>query len=431
MFRNKLDDYTRIWRTLLQLRLVQPGEVIDRAVVGEQNLYNRIHWLAQLLWADQSPLLPFEIKDESALRTGFQSLLVSLDVAIEHVSADNSTAVLNDAQWRELQVLITEFQWWFEKQTSGKAVFVTTADQESLLRYLEPLESGGWVGRRSTVTYYRLPRVTQALLSGAGRSLAYRQIDSVITQLLPAVETAIRYLFGRNSGNLNHKRRFTKSGDAIPFELNQMIEYLLKQSVIDSKQASSFHRLRKSYRNVVMHGRSGKTELTLQSVETLFKKCWNMIGNLYRDLRSHPELRVQLSIPNDFDFDTALATFIYRDNNELPSIEVDAIQFGERLTHSGYLCDNSLKPQSISLIGSAESPSIAMQVLDRLLFVDPSYRSRVRPLLNCVIPGKMSARESRRLQNAFNALERGPDSATRLGRVWDWFDKQLLTFRRV
>jgi hypothetical protein len=244
-------------------------------------------------------------------------------------------ATLGEERRRQLQDLIEDFEKVFRTEVESRAVFISP-DRPDLL-VLSSLDEFLHADADKQA-FQCLPRIAQKNFEDAGKCLVYGLPGAAISMSLQAMEATIRFYYLRHGGPGK-----SRSPDELP-EWGGMLKWLNDQqpALLPGNATERRHCydaldiLRQNYRNTVAHGRAlfetSNSEESIARGEEIFRECWRQARTLIAETPRRNQLKLRIRISDQIDFDTALATYLYSWNPELPPFGINHVEFDSSLT---------------------------------------------------------------------------------------------------
>lgn len=226
--------------------------------------------------------------------------------------------------WRKiyfesLKETVGKFNKRFQEEVGRIIVFILDPDREEFLKYYQ---DEGWkkdIDEKADFEF--LPKVAQNCFRDGARCITYGLDRPAISLAVQALEATVRYF---------HLRlipvKTDKNGKVIRFGLGGMANNL---STNPNSQSPYIPESLKDdiagvaeYRNVLSHGRALSEMITTEKAQKMFDLCWRITRDLIYEMRDYKQTCVILKIHKDFNFDVALATYLYNSSMEMPNISI-------------------------------------------------------------------------------------------------------------
>jgi hypothetical protein len=313
-----------------------------------------------------------------ALGNGWKELSNQLRQLVDDLSEEELEShppTLGDALRNNIKERVAEFKRVFASEVEHRIIFVSF----ERTRLLDHLDIETWLSAEDLRIFQRTPKVAQQWFRDAGRSLAYGLSGACISLALQAVEATLRYYYRRRGGDpMITSRRGEKQFPG----WGGMLEFLRKERRLPDDSFHELNKLAKSYRNLVAHGRARgqgpNLDVSLREAEEVLIDCWRAARKLAGDRR--PELNLKYKVCSPLTFDTAVATYLFYWNPELPPI---ATHYFEQVAADKGSCilDTTLNPPSPICV--EEGGSLAELVREQL-YLQPSYAGTLDRLIEYV-----------------------------------------------
>lgn len=333
-----------------------------------------------------------------ALAADLEVLIGDLEEKLDSSEDEPSRVTIGIPLNRRLREYIGKLETEFEQLIDAQYLFIgpSRASQYEFLTI-------GSIGntRYNAEVFGCLPRLAQTYLRDAGRCLTYEMPGASVGLSLRAVETTLRYYFhrllpgepgGQDWGPMLNRLR--GSGLWNSPARNQLTNHY-------QECFNALDRLRDRYRNSIAHGRAlletGKEDVQ-SDAEEIFDQCWKAIRLLVRDTHWRSELTIRIRIYSQFDFDAAVAAYLFRWNPEYP----DSFQYLEDGTFSSVEFDLHMNPAELHdrNMGSngvlrAENGKALCQRVMAHMHVEEEFSATLEPLLSYVLARKTGRRSSK------------------------------------
>ena len=389
MEQEELGFYLRVARLVQKLKQVGRNTLIDTE--GDDSLLNMLWrlegWLKEPASnSGRAGLQPF--LRLCSLHQDVLDLCRQLDASLDDETGIE-VAKLGRLRQRQLQDLIQRFEGIFQEEVEDRIIFISPA-RSRLLDFSAP---DRFLDSPADKQYFQyLPRLAQRNLEDAGRCLVYGLPGAAISLSLQAVEATIRFYYVRHGGE-NKKDKEGKYSDELPdwgrminWRRNQQPSFLPGDEVGQRYCHAMLDRLRHRYRNAIAHGRAffeiGRADASLSEAETVFRDCWAAARLLAAETTRRPQLKCRVKISDHPDFDTAVASFLYAWNPELPPFGIENVEFDSTMV-PGELLDDTVEDTSFwpSRTQAQGNKSLSRGV--RACFrMQPNYEATIDPLID-------------------------------------------------
>lgn len=178
-----------------------------------------------------------------------------------------------------------------------------------------------------------LPRIAQQQLNDAAKCLIFDLPDAAIGLALRAVEATLRYYYVRHK---DPKGQYVMWGPM----LKELGQPGTEDVLPDSWCRTELEYLLNEYRNPLSHGR-GYPPHSVAMAHDLIVRAWTLAQKLSSAAATRPQLRLSIAINPEMDFDSAVATFIFLWNPELPPVTTKSIIASDKMT-PGTLLDRTM-----------------------------------------------------------------------------------------
>jgi hypothetical protein len=326
MEHDKLGFYLSVARTIQKLKEVRANARIDAE--GDDSLMELLWRLQRLLGESTSNQDLAGLRPFSQLRL-FQERLFEFHQELNQSLGDDDNPLQNVAlgrqRHRQLQDLTGDLERVFREEVESRVVFISPA-RPGLLEFSSPNTFLHDATDRQCFDY--LPRIAQRNFEDAGKCLVYGLAGAAISMSLQAVEATIRFFYMRHGGENKSDRRGGYSEELpdwahmINWRRNQSPPFLPGDEVGQRHCHALLDSLRHRYRNAIAHGRAyfetGRPDASINEAETVFRDCWAAARLLAAETPRREQLRFRVKISEHLSFDTAVASFLYSWNPELP-----------------------------------------------------------------------------------------------------------------
>lgn len=381
MEHDKLGFYLGIARTIQKLKDVRANTQIDAE--GEDTLMDML-WRIQRLLGDSTNdqglagLRPFPRL--RLFQKDFFEFYQALNESLGEDSNPLQDVPLGREQHRKLKDLVGAFEQVFREEVETRVVFISP-DRLSLHEFSAPNE---FLHSEADRQYFQfLPRIAQQGFRDAGRCLVYSLPGAAISMSLQAVEATIRFFYVRHGGP-NDRREW---GPMINWLRDQQPSLLPGDAVGQRHCHAMLDRLRDRYRNAILHGRAygeaGRSAASSSEAETVFRDCWAAARLLAAETTRRRQLKCRVRISDDLDFDTAVASFLYTWNPELPPFGIEeSVKFDSSMAPKE-LIDDTVEDTNFwpNHIQATANESLSRRV--RACFrMQPNYAATIDPLID-------------------------------------------------
>lgn len=383
MEHDKLGFYLSIAKTIQKLKDVRANTQIDAE--GEDTLMDMLWRIQRLLGESTSDQGLAGFRPFPRLRLFQKDFFEFYQALNENLGEDSNLrqdVPLGREQHRKLKDLVGEFEQVFREEVETRVVFISP-DRLSLHEFSAPNE---FLHTETDRQYFQfLPRIAQQGFRDAGRCLVYGLPGAAISMSLQAVEAAIRFFYVRHGGP-NDRREW---GPMINWLREQQPSLLPGDAVGQRHCHAMLDRLRDRYRNAILHGRAygeaGRSAASISEAETVFRDCWAAARLLAAETTRRRQLKCRVKISDDLDFDTAVASFLYAWNPELPPFGIEeSVKFDSSMAPKE-LIDDTVEDTNFwpNRIQATANESLSRRV--RACFrMQPNYAATIDPLIDFV-----------------------------------------------
>ncbi len=382
MEHDKLGFYLGVARTIQKLKDIRANTQIDAG--GEDTLMDMLWRIQRLLGEstsdhDLAGLRPFPRL--RLFQKDFFDFYQALNESLGEDSNPLQNVPLGREQHRRLRDLVGAFEQVFREEVETRVVFISP-DRLSLYEFSAPNE---FLHSETDRQYFQfLPRIAQQGFTDAGRCLVYGLPGAAISMSLQAVEATIRFFYVRHGGP-NDRREW---GPMLNWLRDQQPSLLPGDAVGQRHCHAMLDRLRDRYRNAILHGRAygeaGRSAASISEAETVFRDCWAAARLLAAETTRRHQLKCRVKISEHLDFDTAVASFLYAWNPELPPFGIEYVEFDSSIA-PGELIDVTVENTNFwpSHIQARANESLSRRV--RACFrMQPNYAATIDPLIDFV-----------------------------------------------
>lgn len=252
-------------------------------------------------------------------------------------SDDSEAEILEDIDWVNLYNAVDELNRLLDGEYTNNTIFVLESDSYLTYRSFESLLETR--SKRDKRIFEALPEISQSYLRDAGKCLVYGCPTACAILALQAVEASLRYYYRRHIFPFNSKA-----------EWGPMLNDLRAQAQLPQPSGDCFdllNELRGYYRNPILHGRASSEEsmgiITSEKAKDIYDECWRALKRLMSSFdQEESPLSLKIVIPSDFDFDAALAAYLYRWNPEYPPFSHENVTFNSSEERLGQLVDSTV-----------------------------------------------------------------------------------------
>lgn len=388
--------YVEVWQLIQSLKRFKVKSSIESNDAAPGNdLYEVARKLRSCLYAsantDSHYCFLQSIPALTVLTTDIEMVIKGIEEKLGSAQDEVNPAKIGGPLYFQLQEFIGKLEAEFEQLAVSQHLFIGPSRASQYEFFTLGIIKGNEHDKR---IFSHLPRLAQSYLTDAGKCLTYGMPGASVGLALRAVETTLRYCFHRLLPDEESGRPWGPMLRAIN-ERNQS----LSQHCFERLNRLGVH-----YRNPIAHGRAlletGKQDVQL-GAEEIFKECWLAIRTLGDETFSKTELTVRLHMHSQFDFDAAVAAYLFSWNPEYPANFEDLedgtlrnIHFIETIAqdelHDVTLCsDGILRAQ----LGADTKKPLCRLVLEHM-HVKDNFSSTIEPLTTFVLARKTGQRIS-------------------------------------
>jgi len=357
--------YLEAWRLTDQIET----KAIELARKGAQTLLDseirqllrRLEYLLEPVGSN-SKHIRFEPFDD------MQSLYNVFADFTNRIGSYSGDTVELDKLWKEFDRIIVQFKEVFEREVQPRDVFVCSGRK----RFIDCLTPKNLLSEPTEHRLFdnHLPIIARKNFEDAGKCVAVGISSPAISLSLQAVEATLRYYYLRHGGpRISERNR--------PPMWHDFVTWLWDRKELPSESLrNDLIALKDDYRNVVAHG----IPLIMKNVSSeayrILDKCLQVALALVAELEKKPQRKIKIILAQDFDFDTALAAFLFKWNPEHPEIPSESFELAEDLA-PGELIDETINHRETRI---GEGNSLCNRIAEYLQ-IQPSYHNALTPLL--------------------------------------------------
>lgn len=391
MEQDKLGFYLGVARTVQKLKQVSRNTPIDAE--GDDGLLNMLWHLENLLKESTNGSGRAGLRPFLRLRALHQDILDfcrQLEANLDDESSAEAVK-LGRIRQRQMQNLIQRFEQVFQEEVEDRIIFISPT-RSGLLDF-SSLDS--FLHETADKQYFQyLPRLAQRNFEDAGKCIAYGLPGAAIALSLQAVEATIRFYYIRHGGENKLDRRggyldeLPDWGHMINWHRNIQPSFLPGDEVGQRYCHAMLDRLRHRYRNAIAHGRAyfetGRPDASINEAETVFRECWTAVRLLAAETPRRIQLNCRIKIANRPNFDTAVASFLYAWNPELPPFGIKHVEFDSSVSPTE-LIDDTVQDTNFwpHRVQAQANESLSRRILG-CFRMQPNYAATIDPIIEYV-----------------------------------------------